>query len=65
MYIAFISQIVVLLGICAVYESMGRLSTNVIWTAILVSHMSRFTLTYIMFARGKWENIKVEIGQKA
>ena len=65
MYIAFISQIVVLLGVCAVYESMGRLSTNVIWTAILVSHMSRLTLTYIMFARGKWDNIKVEIGQKA
>ena len=65
MYIAFITQIVVLLGICAVYQSMGRLTTNVIWTSILISHMSRFTLTYIMFARGNWEDIKVEIGQKA
>ena len=65
MYIAFVTQIIVLLGICAVYQSMGRLTTNVIWTSILVSHMSRFTLTYIMFARGKWENITVEIGQKA
>ena len=44
---------------------MGRLTTSVNWTAILVSHMTRFVLTYIMFARGKWENIRVEIGQKA
>ena len=65
MYIAFVTQIVVLLGICTVYQSMGRLTTSVIWTAILVSHMTRFVLTYIMFARGKWENIRVEIGQKA
>lgn len=65
MYIAFVSQIVVLLGVCAVYESMGRLSTNAIWTAILVSHMSRFALSYIVFARGKWEGITVEIDQGA
>ncbi len=64
MYIAFVSQIVVLLGVCAVYESMGRLSTDVIWTAILVSHMSRLILTYIVFARGKWGDINVEIGQR-
>ncbi|MFP6582225.1 MAG: MATE family efflux transporter [Candidatus Hydrogenedentota bacterium] len=62
MFIAFISQIVVLLGICTVYQLMGKLSTNVIWTAILISHLSRLTMSYIAFASGKWRNINVEIG---
>ena len=65
MYIAFISQIVILLGICAVAEMMGELSTTVIWTSILVSHISRFVMSYVVFARGKWEHITVEIEQKA
>ena len=65
MYIAFITQIVILLGICAVFQQAGRLTTNVIWTAILISHVSRLTLSYIMFFRGRWEHIQVEIEQEA
>ncbi len=65
MYIAFVTQIVILLGICTVFWSMDRLSTNVIWTAILIGHMTRFALSYFMFARGKWDHIKVEIGERA
>lgn len=63
MYIAFISQIIVLLGICTVFQYMGKLSTNVVWTAILTSHLSRLIMSYIAFSGGKWRNIKVEIGQ--
>jgi len=44
---------------------MGELSTTVIWTSILVSHISRFVMSYVVFARGKWEHITVEIEQKA
>lgn len=65
MIIAFISQIVILLGICIVFQAMGQLTTNVVWISILVSHMTRLILTYIMFYRGNWMNIDVEIAQEA
>lgn len=61
MFIAFATQIVVLLGICYAFMLRGTLTTNVIWTAILLSHLSRLVLTYAMFYRGKWEDIRVEI----
>lgn len=62
MYIAVITQIGVLLGICQVALSLGRLSTNVVWAAILVSHTSRMLFTYAVFYRGKWSTIRVELG---
>lgn len=62
MYIAFISQIFILLGICAIFYSMGKLSTTVVWSAILCSHLSRLIMSYIAFATGNWKDIKVEIG---
>lgn len=62
MMIAFVTQILVLLGVCFTYEHFGQLTTSAIWSAILVSHMSRFFLTIIAFWRGKWTHIKVEIG---
>lgn len=62
MIIAFVTQILVLLGICATYQYLGLITTSVIWSAILVSHMSRFMLTIIEFRRGQWSHIKVEIG---
>ena len=61
MYIAFITQIVILLGICYVFLQVGRLSTTVIWSAILIGHASRLTLSYAAFLHGGWKNIKVEI----
>lgn len=64
MYIAFITQIVVLLGICFVFQQMGRLTTTVIWSAILTSHATRLVLSYAVFKRGKWIDIKVELKDK-
>ena len=64
MYIAFVSQIVVLLGICLVFQAQDTLTTTKIWSAILVSHFFRVVLSYIIFARGGWRDIKVEIGSK-
>ena len=63
MFIAFVTQIVVLLGICYVFLLQGTLSANVIWTSILVSHLSRLVLTYAMFYRGAWGHIRVEIDE--
>jgi len=59
MYIAFVTQIVILLGFCLVFQLADRLTSSVIWTAILVAHATRFVLTYIVFSRGNWRKIKV------
>lgn len=61
MYIAFITQIGVLLGICEVYARLGLLTPHVVWIAILVSHVSRMLLTVIMFQRGGWVHARVEV----
>ena len=61
MYIAFISQIVVLLGVCFFLQQTGRLTTTSIWTAVLLSHFTRFCATMIVFQRGRWINLKVEL----
>ena len=60
MYIAFLSQIVVLLGMCFVFQRMGILTATLIWTAVLTSHFIRFLFTAVMFQRGHWSNITVE-----
>lgn len=62
MYIAFVSQIVILLGYCWILDSMGLLSSTAIWSAILISHSTRFLFTLFFFRRGSWEHINVEIG---
>ena len=61
MYIAIVTQIGVLLGICGVAMVLGRLCPSVIWCAILVSHASRFLLSWGVFRRGKWDRIRVEL----
>ena len=61
MIIAFVTQILVLLGICYVFQLRGELSATVIWTAILMAHASRLILTYAIFRWGKWADIQVDI----
>lgn len=65
MFIAFVTQIVILLGICMIFLQLGRLSPVVIWSAILISHVSRLTLTYIVFAGGGWRDIRVSLEERA
>jgi putative MATE family efflux protein len=61
MWIAIASQIVILLSICQVFEWTGLLSTNTIWFAILVSHVSRFAMTFYAFEHTKWRTTPFEI----
>ncbi len=61
MYIAFLTQIVVLLGICFGFQAAGRLSTDIIWAAILVSHTLRFAFTLAFFRTKSWAHKKIEI----
>ena len=63
MIAAFISQIIVLLGICVVFQQLGTLSTDKIWAAILISHLTRLAFVAVLFRLEKWKHIKVEIGE--
>jgi putative MATE family efflux protein len=60
-YISLVSQIVVPLGICAVLQASGNLSPTGIWTAILLGHITRCTLSVGRFRQGLWRGIKADI----
>ncbi len=62
MYIAFVSQIVVLLGLCFVFQQTGYLSPTSIWTAVLISHFTRFIATAFVFHQGRWAHIELNMG---
>jgi len=64
MYIAFITQILILLGICYAWQAAGLLTVERIWHAILISHASRFAITYAVFLRGRWKSIVLDIGTR-
>ena len=61
MYIAFVSQIVVLLGVCWIYQTFFELRPSSNWTAIVCAHASRFVMTLVVFRAGTWKNIQVGI----
>lgn len=65
MYIAFFTQIIVLLGMCWGLQRLGLLTADAIWTSILISHALRFLITYVVFYRERWKGIVVEIVQPA
>jgi len=61
LYISVISQIVVPLGMCSIIQSTRELQPADIWTAILIGHATRCTLSMLRFRQGKWRDIRVEI----
>jgi Na+-driven multidrug efflux pump len=62
LYISIVSQIVVPLGICFVFQSFFTLESHVIWTAIVLGHVTRAALSVLRFRQGKWRDIEVDIG---
>jgi Na+-driven multidrug efflux pump len=65
LYISIISQIVIPIGICAVLQSTRGLHATDIWTAILLGHFTRATLSLLRFRQGRWRNIAVEVERPA
>jgi Na+-driven multidrug efflux pump len=67
LYISIISQVVVPLGLCAVWQAMRRgagepgLRPTDIWTAILIGHATRCALSVLRFRQGRWRDIAVDI----
>jgi putative MATE family efflux protein len=61
LYISIVSQIVIPLGLCAVLQATHGLRPAEIWTAILLGHVTRCTLSILRFRQGKWRDIRVDI----
>jgi Na+-driven multidrug efflux pump len=61
LYISIVSQIVVPLGICTLFQATRGLRPADIWTAILLGHITRCTLSVLRFRQGKWRGIRVEM----
>lgn len=61
LYISIVSQIVVPLGLCALIQATTDLAPHHIWTAIVLGHLMRCTLSVLRFRQGKWQKIAVDI----
>jgi putative MATE family efflux protein len=61
LYISLISQMLIPLGLCAALQAFDRLTPTAIWSAILLGHMARCTLSVGRFRQGKWREIAVDI----
>jgi len=61
LFISIISQVIVPLGLCTLFQAMYGLDPAHIWMAIVVGHATRATLSVVRFRQGKWRGIAVDI----
>jgi Na+-driven multidrug efflux pump len=61
LYISVVSQVIVPLGICGVWQATSGLEAHNIWLAIVIGHTTRCGLSVIRFRQGKWRDIEVDI----
>ena len=62
LYISIVSQMVVPLGLCTLFELWRGLRPSDIWLAIVLGHATRAALSVLVFNREKWRDIEVDIG---
>ena len=61
MYISFISQIFIPLGMCFLIQTFSTLDPAEIWLAIVLGHLTRAILSYSIFKREGWRDIRAAI----
>ena len=61
LWISIISQVIVPLGLCTIFQALYGLDPFHIWTAIIVGHFTRASLSFLRFRQGKWRAIAVDI----
>ncbi|BCS33429.1 MATE family efflux transporter [Luteitalea sp. TBR-22] len=64
LYISIVSQVLIPLGLCALWQRVGTFEPVDIWRAIVVGHMTRCLLSIARFRQGKWQRIVVDLGQR-
>ncbi len=62
LYISIASQIIVPLGLCALFEATTGLHAANIWLAIVLGHVTRAVLSVVRFRQGRWQHIVFDIG---
>ncbi|MBI2829136.1 MAG: MATE family efflux transporter [Acidobacteria bacterium] len=62
LYISILSQVVVPLGLCTIFQATTGLEAGYIWMAILGGHVTRCMLSVARFRQQKWRGIAVDIG---
>lgn len=61
LYISIVSQVVVPLGLCTIFQAAGRLEPAEIWSAIVLGHITRCLLSVGRFRQQKWLDIRVDV----
>jgi putative MATE family efflux protein len=61
LYISIVSQVVIPLGLCSIFQAIYGLEPRHIWTAIVVGHATRAGLSVARFRQQKWRSIAVDI----
>ena len=61
MYISIVSQLLIPLGLCTLFQATRGLRPADIWLAIVVGHFVRCVLSVGRFRQGKWRDIEVSI----
>ena len=64
LYISIVSQVLVPLGLCALFQRLGTFEPVDIWRAIVVGHVTRCLLSIVRFRQGKWQRIVVDVGRR-
>jgi putative MATE family efflux protein len=59
LYISIVSQLLLPLGVCAVIQQLRGLEAGDIWTAIVIGHVTRASLSVARFRQGRWRGIEV------
>jgi putative MATE family efflux protein len=61
LYISIISQVILPLGLCTIFQVLYGLAPAHIWMAIVLGHATRAFLSVARFRQGKWRSIAVDI----
>lgn len=61
LYISIVSQVIIPLGLCTIFQAMGHLEPTTIWSAVVVGHITRCILSVARFRQQKWRSIRVDI----
>jgi len=61
MFIAFVTQIVILLGLAQIFDATGYLSVSTLWAALFIAHACRSILTVAVFYRERWKGIEIRV----
>ncbi len=61
LYISIVSQVVIPVGLCSVLSATVGLQAWHIWTAIVLGHFARASLSVWRFGQGKWKTIPSDV----